>query len=135
VLTVSVFFVWFVVKKADGLRTPSGKYTVGDSFFFAADRRRRTQTWLPNYFLSGYVCVSLRLILNQSFLCSQSVCLAQRHYFFLPQTDADERRRGCPNYFLSAYVCVSLRLILNEHHIVSARHPERYFRMMPDTRI
>ena len=32
VLTVSVFFVWFVVKKADGLRTPSGKYTVGDSF-------------------------------------------------------------------------------------------------------
>ncbi|OQY59718.1 MAG: hypothetical protein B6245_05430 [Desulfobacteraceae bacterium 4572_88] len=27
-----IIFVCFVVKKADGLRTPCGKYTVGDSF-------------------------------------------------------------------------------------------------------
>jgi len=29
---VPIIFVCFVVKKADGLRTPCGKYTAGDSF-------------------------------------------------------------------------------------------------------
>jgi len=30
--SVSIIFVCFAVKKADGLRTPYGKYTAGDSF-------------------------------------------------------------------------------------------------------
>ena len=41
---IFVCFVCFVVKKADGLRTPCGKYTAGDSFLEITSDIRSLQT-------------------------------------------------------------------------------------------